>query len=475
MTPKKPSLTGPRRATEKRLSLRSRNVCAYKANCPNLLEDKDTIVGEICHIKAKKPEGPRYDPMQTDEERHGYDNLIMLCSKHAKIIDNKQRVKCFTVKLLSAWKLRHEHPERYEKSREGERLAGAEEPLPTISAAQKPVLEKNGVDEYTCYLVKQIIKAREIGDPTKLRELLEGIARIHEMARDWSEAAGWLRELSEVYFSVVDLPEAARVCGRLAYALAQIDDYPAARNALLRGACTLRKLPKGAALKAEAQIFEQLGMLCLQLGRPLRALNYLNRRALRARQLLRSPLGIASTKSRLGLVYAALDEPTHAIAEILDALQLRFRNGAKRDVGRSLRTLGSFHVKENQLLLAAFVLYTCLRWQESCRNKAAQAQTHFELAEIFVGLSSEANPMEGGLFTLNVLKFPEPREPILLKAIMDEIGPSERNGTLPISQFLDEARRHYLQCIEIGTNRLQSSFLEVAAAKLRQLAHVGGA
>jgi hypothetical protein len=50
----------------------------------------DTLVGEICHIKAANPGGPRCDANQTAAERHGYDNLILLCGTHHTVIDDDE-------------------------------------------------------------------------------------------------------------------------------------------------------------------------------------------------------------------------------------------------------------------------------------------------------------------------------------------------------------------------------------------------
>ncbi len=33
--------------------------------------------------------GPRYDPNQTDDERHSFENLILLCSFHHDVVDNQ--------------------------------------------------------------------------------------------------------------------------------------------------------------------------------------------------------------------------------------------------------------------------------------------------------------------------------------------------------------------------------------------------
>jgi hypothetical protein len=65
-----------------------------------------TGIGEICHIKAAKAGGPRYAAQQTQAERHGYDNLILLCAKHHTVIDDDEET--YTVERLLKMKAEHE-------------------------------------------------------------------------------------------------------------------------------------------------------------------------------------------------------------------------------------------------------------------------------------------------------------------------------------------------------------------------------
>lgn len=64
------------------------------------------MVGKICHIKAKSENGARYDPLQTAAERHGYENLILLCGRHHDVIDDDP--DAYTVEYLRRLKLQHE-------------------------------------------------------------------------------------------------------------------------------------------------------------------------------------------------------------------------------------------------------------------------------------------------------------------------------------------------------------------------------
>lgn len=43
------------------------------------MQKRPLKAGEIAHIKADAPGGPRYDPSQTDDERNSFDNLMLLC------------------------------------------------------------------------------------------------------------------------------------------------------------------------------------------------------------------------------------------------------------------------------------------------------------------------------------------------------------------------------------------------------------
>jgi hypothetical protein len=97
--------TSPSQAVIKRLFAHSGNRCAFP-KCTAALISAATVIGEICHIKAAKPNGPRYDPQQTTEDRHGYQNLIVLCANHHTIIDDDP--EAHTVDRLTKMKAAHE-------------------------------------------------------------------------------------------------------------------------------------------------------------------------------------------------------------------------------------------------------------------------------------------------------------------------------------------------------------------------------
>jgi|TARA_B100000614_G_scaffold258771_1_gene281928 hypothetical protein len=80
-------LSGPSEKTIRRLFALSGNVCAFP-DCPSpIVEDAGTITGEVCHIRAQSRGGPRFDETQSEAERHAFDNLILLCRRHHKVVD----------------------------------------------------------------------------------------------------------------------------------------------------------------------------------------------------------------------------------------------------------------------------------------------------------------------------------------------------------------------------------------------------
>lgn len=91
---------------------RSGNMCAFP-DCKKVLvidetsTDDPSIIGEEAHIVAQKDDGPRGKSILTYEQRDKYENLILLCSIHHKIIDDQENE--YTVEELHQFKETHEN------------------------------------------------------------------------------------------------------------------------------------------------------------------------------------------------------------------------------------------------------------------------------------------------------------------------------------------------------------------------------
>ncbi|MEV4350332.1 hypothetical protein AB0J83_38240 [Actinoplanes sp. NPDC049596] len=57
---------------------------------------------EPVRIRGTDPDGPRHTPGLTDAQRDSFDNLLLLCVPHRKLIDRDE--KAHPVELLATWK-----------------------------------------------------------------------------------------------------------------------------------------------------------------------------------------------------------------------------------------------------------------------------------------------------------------------------------------------------------------------------------
>lgn len=80
-------MSGPAEKIIRRLFAMSGNICAFPGCDSPLVEAGGTVTGEICHIRAQSPGGARFDPSQTQEQRHSFENLMLLCRRHHKVVD----------------------------------------------------------------------------------------------------------------------------------------------------------------------------------------------------------------------------------------------------------------------------------------------------------------------------------------------------------------------------------------------------
>jgi hypothetical protein len=91
--------------TLRALFAKSGNVCAFPGCNEEMVTNRQIFVGEICHIEAANPGGPRFNSNSNDEERRSFENLFLMCLKHHRETDD---VAAFDTQSLKAVKLQHE-------------------------------------------------------------------------------------------------------------------------------------------------------------------------------------------------------------------------------------------------------------------------------------------------------------------------------------------------------------------------------
>lgn len=91
----------------KRVAQRCANPgCRKPTSGPQVDPSKAINIGVAAHITAASPDGPRYDPSLTPQQRIAADNGIWLCQSCGKLADNDQ--SRYTVDHLREWKCQAE-------------------------------------------------------------------------------------------------------------------------------------------------------------------------------------------------------------------------------------------------------------------------------------------------------------------------------------------------------------------------------
>lgn len=92
----------------KRLWGRSAGRCAFPGCGKDCLEfivaNSPVVIGEMAHVIAKKPNGPRGRPESGEDT---YENLVLMCPTHHRLID-KAPEGIYPEELLFEWKEIHE-------------------------------------------------------------------------------------------------------------------------------------------------------------------------------------------------------------------------------------------------------------------------------------------------------------------------------------------------------------------------------
>lgn len=82
------------------------SICNQELVHERTSSDPHVVVGIHSHIVADSPDGPRGNSNLPLEQRHFYDNLILVCMRHSKIID--EQLVTYTVEELKRLKEEHE-------------------------------------------------------------------------------------------------------------------------------------------------------------------------------------------------------------------------------------------------------------------------------------------------------------------------------------------------------------------------------
>jgi hypothetical protein len=84
----------------------ARPGCGTRLVQEKTAQDPEAPIGEMAHIAAFSPGGPRHDPAMTPAEIDSADNLILLCPTDHTIVDAQDST--YTTAELRDWKTKHD-------------------------------------------------------------------------------------------------------------------------------------------------------------------------------------------------------------------------------------------------------------------------------------------------------------------------------------------------------------------------------
>ncbi|PKP60386.1 MAG: HNH endonuclease [Candidatus Altiarchaeales archaeon HGW-Altiarchaeales-1] len=164
------------------LCIRSGNRCAFPG-CNTILVqnstqfDKESIIGEITHIKGKRPGSARYDPAMSDKERNSYNNLILLCNNHHQLIDDQKMT--YTIEKLHAIKNQHEKWVIESRDKEVINVTFSELNVVTKYLVSGQVILD---DSYTIIPPKEKIKKNELSSTTE-QSITIGLIQVKQVSQ----------------------------------------------------------------------------------------------------------------------------------------------------------------------------------------------------------------------------------------------------------------------------------------------------
>ncbi len=158
--------------TRRRLWDRADDRCAFPGCHQRLLEptpdhSDDTIVGEECHIIAKKnsptvaravcllSDAERTEYAALIEDRHGFENLVLMCRTHSAVIDHVPQ--SYSVAQVLEMKRSHQQTVERERNERGARAAG-DLATGTAAAAEVRLLVLEDVPAWERKAVARLVK-----------------------------------------------------------------------------------------------------------------------------------------------------------------------------------------------------------------------------------------------------------------------------------------------------------------------------
>ncbi len=113
-----PKRLAPRLETFRELCLKSGNLCAYPGCGALMMNEEGLFIGQLYHIEAAEPDGERFNPEMTNEQRRSAANLMLMCYPHHRETNNVAKYSVADLKKMkAAHERRFSRPDRATRER----------------------------------------------------------------------------------------------------------------------------------------------------------------------------------------------------------------------------------------------------------------------------------------------------------------------------------------------------------------------
>lgn len=157
-------------------------ICKHELIIGATLINDESVIGEECHIISRQLHGPRHDPSFPEEKLDTYENLILLCRVHHKMIDDQDET--YTVEILQQMKSNHE-------TWVSQKLSGSPQPNPVRLKRIQQSIPAFLIPLRTGIEVLNIVENSHASsldhEELESEEEVEPIANFLQVVRDWGD------------------------------------------------------------------------------------------------------------------------------------------------------------------------------------------------------------------------------------------------------------------------------------------------
>jgi hypothetical protein len=157
-------------------------ICKHELIIDATPTDDESVIGDECHIISRQIQGPRHNPAFPEGKLDAYENLILLCRVHHKMIDDQDET--YTADILQQMKSNHETwvSQKLSDTPQSKpiRLRRIKQNIPAILIRLRTGLEVLSIIEnaYASSLDHEELKSEEE---------VEAIVQFFQTVRDWGD------------------------------------------------------------------------------------------------------------------------------------------------------------------------------------------------------------------------------------------------------------------------------------------------